>query len=106
MVDHPQFGKIYAYEVNGFGSYNLMDDANVPSLLSLPYLGAVKATDPVYLNTRKMLLSGNNPFFFKGSAAEGIVPRNNPFDAVTSVATSGGGWRRHPVGSGLARSSR
>ncbi|GAA4441205.1 glycoside hydrolase family 125 protein [Pontibacter saemangeumensis] len=72
VVEHPQFGKVYAYEVNGFGSYNLMDDANVPSLLSLPYLGAVKATDPVYLNTRKMLLSGNNPFFFKGSAAEGI----------------------------------
>jgi len=62
----------YAYEVNGFGSYNLMDDANVPSLLSLPYLGAVKNTDQVYINTRKMLLSQNNPFFFKGKAAEGI----------------------------------
>jgi meiotically up-regulated gene 157 (Mug157) protein len=72
VVDHPQFGKIYAYEVNGFGSYNLMDDANVPSLLSLPYLGAVKATDPVYINTRKMLLSENNPFFFKGKYGEGI----------------------------------
>ena len=49
-----------------------MDDANVPSLLSLPYLNAVKNTDPVYMNTRKMLLSTNNPFFFKGKAAEGI----------------------------------
>ncbi|MCJ8164385.1 glycoside hydrolase family 125 protein [Pontibacter sp. E15-1] len=72
VVDHPQFGKVYAYEVNGFGSYNLMDDANVPSLLSLPYLGAMEATDPIYLNTRKMLLSENNPFFFKGKAAAGI----------------------------------
>ena len=72
IINHPQYGKIYAYEVNGFGSYNLMDDANVPSLLSLPYLNAVKNTEPVYINTRKMLLSTNNPFFFKGKAAEGI----------------------------------
>ena len=72
IINHTTFGKILAYEVNGFGSFNLMDDANVPSLLSLPYLGAVKATDPLYLNTRKLLLSANNPFFFKGKAAEGI----------------------------------
>jgi uncharacterized protein len=72
IIEHPQYGKIYAYEVNGFGSYNLMDDANIPSLLALPYLGAVPATDPVYVNTRKLLLSENNPFFFKGKAAEGI----------------------------------
>jgi uncharacterized protein len=72
VINHPQYGKIYAYEVNGFGSYHLMDDANVPSLLSLPYLNAVEKNDPVYRNTRKMLLSANNPFFFKGKAAEGI----------------------------------
>ncbi|RYG06240.1 MAG: glycoside hydrolase family 125 protein [Chitinophagaceae bacterium] len=72
VIDHPSYGKIYAYEVNGFGSFNLMDDANVPSLLSLPYLGAIKADDPIYQNTRKMLWSLNNPFFFKGSAGEGI----------------------------------
>lgn len=65
-------GELYAYEVNGFGSFNLMDDANVPSLLSLPYLGAVTLTDPVYQHTRKFVLSENNPFFFKGKAAEGI----------------------------------
>jgi len=72
IVEHPEAGKVYAYEVNGYGSHNLMDDANVPSLLSLPYLGAVSATDAVYLNTRKFLLSKNNPFFFSGSAGEGI----------------------------------
>jgi meiotically up-regulated gene 157 (Mug157) protein len=72
VVNHPRYGRMFAYEVNGFGSYNLMDDANVPSLLSLPYLDAVKNTDPVYINTRRMLLSSNNPFFFKGRAAEGI----------------------------------
>ncbi|MGC4103878.1 glycoside hydrolase family 125 protein [Ferruginibacter sp.] len=69
---HPKFGKIYAYETNGFGSYHLMDDANVPSLLSMPYLGTAAATDPVYKNTRKFVLSTENPFYFKGSIAEGV----------------------------------
>ena len=72
IVEHPKYGKIYAFETDGFGSHLLMDDANVPSLLSLPYLGAVKADDPIYQNTRRFVLSTDNPFFFKGSAAEGI----------------------------------
>ena len=72
VVDHPKYGKIYAFEIDGFGSHLLMDDANVPSLLSLPYLGAVKADDPIYQNTRRFVLSTDNPFFYKGSAAEGI----------------------------------
>lgn len=72
IVEHKTFGKIYAYEVNGFGSYNLMDDANVPSLLAMPYLGSVKDTDPIYRNTRKLVLSAENPFFYKGTAGEGI----------------------------------
>jgi hypothetical protein len=69
---HPKYGKVYAYEVNGYGGINLMDDANVPSLLSLPYLNAVKNTDPVYVNTRRMLLSEDNPFYYKGKVAAGI----------------------------------
>jgi uncharacterized protein len=72
VIDHKKFGKVYAYEVNGFGSFNLMDDANVPSLLGMPYLGAVKTTDPIYQNTRRLVLSTDNPFFFKGKAGEGI----------------------------------
>ncbi|MGC4233702.1 MAG: glycoside hydrolase family 125 protein [Niabella sp.] len=72
IATHPQFGKLYAFEVNGFGSAVLMDDANVPSLLGLPYLGAVTTNDPVYVNTRKFVWSQENPFFFKGSAGEGI----------------------------------
>ncbi len=72
IINTSMSGKIYAYEVNGFGSYNLMDDANVPSLLSLPYLDAVKVNDPIYESTRKFVLSSNNPFFFKGTAGEGI----------------------------------
>lgn len=82
VVQHPQFGKIYAYEVNGFGSYNLMDDANIPSLLSLPYLGVLKNTDPVYSNTRKLLLSSNNPFYFKGRAAGGIGSPHTGLDYI------------------------
>lgn len=72
VVTHPQFGKVYAFEVNGYGSFNIMDDANVPSLLSLPYLGAIKPSDPVYINTRKLILSSENPFFFSGKAGKGI----------------------------------
>jgi len=72
VTTHPSFGKIYAYETNGFGSYHLMDDSNVPSLLSMPYLGAISKTDPVYQNTRKFVLSTENPFYFKGKAAAGV----------------------------------
>jgi len=72
VIDSKEHGKHFAFEVNGYGSYNLMDDANVPSLLSLPYIDAVKANDPLYLNTRKLVLSENNPFYFKGKAGEGI----------------------------------
>ncbi|MBC6609612.1 glycoside hydrolase family 125 protein [Hymenobacter sp. BT507] len=72
IVNHPKYGKIYAYEVDGFGSQVLMDDANVPSLIALPYLGAMPVSDPVYQNTRKMLLSEDNPFYFKGTAGAGI----------------------------------
>lgn len=85
-VVHPQYGKVYAYEVNGFGSYNLMDDANVPSLLSLPYLGAVKATDPVYINTRKLLLSENNPFYFKGRSGAGIGSPHTGLDMIWPIS--------------------
>ena len=82
IVQHAKYGKVYAYEVNGFGSYNLMDDANMPSLLSLPYLGALKNTDPVYVSTRKMLLSVDNPFFFAGKAAAGIGSPHTGMDMI------------------------
>jgi uncharacterized protein len=72
IVNHPTYGKIYAYEVDGFGNYLMMDDANVPSLLSLPYLGYTKMDNPVYQNTRKFVWSKDNPYFYKGSVAEGI----------------------------------
>lgn len=72
IVDHPHYGKIYAFEVDGFGNYYMMDDANVPSLLALPYLGYCTADDPIYRNTRAFVWSEDNPYFFRGKAGEGI----------------------------------
>jgi len=65
-------GEIWAYEVDGFGNQLLMDDANLPSLLGLPYLGYCPADDPIYRRTRSRILSSANPYFFKGTAAEGV----------------------------------
>ena len=72
VVDRPDFGKVYAYEVDGFGNAYMMDDANVPSLLSLSYLIPEMASDPVYQNTRRFVWSDANPYFWKGKAGEGI----------------------------------
>lgn len=64
-------GTIWAYEVDGFGSQLLMDDANVPSLLGLPYIES--SPDPaLYARTRAFAWSKGNPWFFKGTAGEGI----------------------------------
>ncbi len=64
-------GKIWAYEVDGYGGHVLMDDANVPSLLGLPYLAS--SPDPVlYERTRNFVWSDRNPWFYKGTAGEGI----------------------------------
>ncbi len=71
-VEHPKYGKIYAYETDGLGNYVLMDDANSPSLLSAPYIGYCEKDDPVYLNTRRFILSNDNPWYFEGKAARGI----------------------------------
>jgi len=72
IYKHPIFGEIYAFEVDGFGNHNLMDDANIPSLLALPYLGAVELNDPIYQNTRRFCLSDSNPFYYKSEKFEGI----------------------------------
>lgn len=79
IVAHPKYGKIYAYETDGLGHYNLMDDANVPSLLSAPYLGYCAADDPIYQNTRKFILSEDNPYYFAGKVLHGIgSPHTDP----------------------------
>ena len=71
IKEHLDFGKIYAYEVDGFGNNLFMDDANVPSLMSLTYIGGHSPKDPIYKNTRKFLISHSNPWFIRGKAAEG-----------------------------------
>lgn len=80
--NHPKFGLIYAFEVDGFGNHLLMDDSNAPSLLSLPYLTDVAIDDPVYLNTRRFVWSDSNPYFFKGKAGEGIGGPHIGYDMV------------------------
>ena len=82
VYNHPKYGKIYAFEVDGFGNQLLMDDANVPSLLAMPYLGDVDINDPIYQNTRKFVWSEDNPYFFKGSAGEGIGGPHIGYDMV------------------------
>ncbi len=72
VSEHLDFGKILAYEVDGFGNKLFTDDANVPSLLALPYLGCINQENEIYQNTRKFLFSDSNPYFFKGKYAEGI----------------------------------
>ncbi len=81
-VYHPDFGEIYAFEVDGFGNKLLMDDSNAPSLLSLPYLSDVAMNDPVYQNTRRFVWSDANPYFFSGVAGEGIGGPHIGYDMV------------------------
>ena len=71
-VEHPVHGRIWAYEVDGYGNQLMMDDANAPGLLSLAYLGCCKMDDPLYLRTRAFAWSDSNPWFFRGKVAEGI----------------------------------
>ena len=81
IVDRPELGgRVLAYEVDGFGNANMMDDANVPSLLSLPWLGYMPVADDVYQRTRKYILSGRtNPWFFSGTDGEGVgSPHTGP----------------------------
>lgn len=72
VVNHPKYGKLYAYETDGLGNYNLMDDANSPSLLAMPYLGYCGREDELYKNTRRFILSVDNPYYYEGTVARGM----------------------------------
>lgn len=73
VKEHPEFGQVFAYEIDGYGGAVFMDDANIPSLLSLPDLGFLDSDDEIYLNTRRMILSKRgNPYFLQGSYFKGI----------------------------------
>jgi uncharacterized protein len=71
-TDHQHYGRLLSYEVDGFGNRLMMDDSNVPTLLSMPYLGCLENSDPLYQNTRNFILSEDNPWYFSGKAASGI----------------------------------
>lgn len=88
VIHHPVYGPVYAYEVDGLGHFNLMDDANVPSLLSIPYLGYASSDDPIYQNTRRMILSKENPYYYEGSALKGIGSPHTPPEYVWHIALS------------------
>lgn len=83
---HETFGEIYAYETDGMGNFNLMDDANVPSLLSLPWFGYCENTDPIYQNTRKFILSKDNPYYYEGTYAKGIGSPHTPDEYIWPIA--------------------
>jgi meiotically up-regulated gene 157 (Mug157) protein len=77
---------IYAYEVDGLGNTLFIDDANVPSLMSLPYLEVLSPDDPLYLSTREFVLSRQNPYFFSGTKAAGVGSQHTPKDHVWPIA--------------------
>ena len=74
--------QIFAYECDGLGNYLLQDDANIPSLLSLPYLGVCSELDPIYLNTREFILSSSNPYFYSGEVLTGLGSQHTPENQV------------------------
>ncbi len=81
VVKHNEYGKIYVYETDGFSQNLLIDDANVPSLLSAPYLGFKTPYDPsneLIESTRRFILSKSNTFYFGGKYASGIGSKHTP----------------------------
>lgn len=90
IVEHPKYGSIYAYEVDGLGHANLMDDANIPSLLSIPYFGYKSEKDEVYAATRRFVLSEDNPYFYSGRFKnQDISGIGSPHTPVTMLRSLG-----------------
>jgi len=87
-VEHEKYGTIYACETDGMGNYTLMDDANVPSLLSIPYIGYVGSNDEIYKNTRAFILSKDNPYYFEGKYAKGIGSPHTAKNYIWHIALS------------------
>jgi meiotically up-regulated gene 157 (Mug157) protein len=80
---------MYAFETDGLGSYNLMDDANIPNLTTLPYLDWCSSYDPTYLSTRAFTLSMDNPFYFSGKYAQGLGSPHTPYGYVWPLGIIG-----------------
>jgi hypothetical protein len=86
VVHSKQFGDVYAYEVDGLGHHDLIDDANIPSLLGAPYFGYVTVSAPIYRNTRRLLLSNENPYFHSGTVGSGIGSPHTPPGTIWPLA--------------------
>lgn len=79
VVNHPKYGRIYAYEIDGYGSQTIMDDANIPSLLSAPLFSYLSSSSQTYQNTRALILSGDNPYFMRGPVLSAVGgPHDGP----------------------------
>jgi uncharacterized protein len=85
-LEHPLYGEMYVYETDGTGRYHVMDDANVPSLLSAPYLGWCSPDEAIYENTRRFLLSRDNPYYYEGKGARGIGSPHTPDFYIWHIA--------------------
>lgn len=72
VVEHSEYGKLYAYEVDGRGNALLIDDSCIPNLLSAPYIGYCNSEDEIYKNTRKFILSKKNPYYYENSKYSGV----------------------------------
>jgi uncharacterized protein len=84
VIRHKEYGNVFAYEVDGYGSHIMMDDANIPSLLALPLLGFVTTSDMTYQNTRRMILNKNgNPYYLQGKGFKGIGGQTRVIHTVT-----------------------
>lgn len=79
---------LYAYEVDGLGNALFIDDANIPSLLSLPLLAGASLDVDVYRNSREFILSSSNPYFFSGIRASGVGSQHTPKNHVWPIAMS------------------
>ncbi|HFI0089459.1 glycoside hydrolase family 125 protein [Streptococcus suis] len=77
---------IFAYEVDGLGNQSIMDDPNVPSLLAAPYLGYCSKDDPIYLATRRTILSQENPYYYEGDYAAGLGSSHTFYRYIWPIA--------------------
>lgn len=95
VIRNPYLGRVYAYETDGYGQYLLMDDANVPSLLSMEYLGYEPGDPEAAQNTRKLILSSANPYYYEGSAAQGIGSQHTPPGYIWHISLAVQGLTSH-----------
>ena len=86
IIRHPEYGEIFVYETDGLGNYRLMDDANLPSLLGTTLVPVKEKWKEVYRNTRRFLLSAENPYYYEGKFGKGIGSPHTPERYIWHIA--------------------